>query len=90
MIVYEGALHRISGSPATIKAPYPGSFAAEWLKDRFDGKPMTSKPMKVDASGELHDFCVEDALKAPSVSLLWRGAKQKFGSPVKPTQDRDP
>lgn len=38
MIVYGGALHSVSGSPATTNGPNPGTFIAEWLKDRLTVK----------------------------------------------------
>jgi pimeloyl-ACP methyl ester carboxylesterase len=90
MILYEGALHSVSGSPATTNGPSTGTFVAEWFKDRFDGKPMPSKLMKVDAGGQVHDFKFEDSRKSLSVSLLWQGAEQRAASPEKPTQAQEP
>ncbi|MBZ5700067.1 MAG: alpha/beta hydrolase [Acidobacteriia bacterium] len=90
MILYEGALHSVSGSPATTNGPATGTFVAEWFKDRFDGKPMQTKLMKVDAGGQVHDFKFEDARKSLSVSLLWQGAEQRATSPEKPTQEQEP
>jgi fermentation-respiration switch protein FrsA (DUF1100 family) len=90
MILYEGALHSVSGSPATINGPGTGTFIAEWFRDRFDGKPMPSKLMKVDAGGQVHDFKFEDSRKSLSVSLLWQGAEQRTSNPEKPTQVQEP
>ena len=90
MILYEGALHSVSGSPATTNGPSTGTFVAEWFKDRFEGKPMPSKLMKVDAGGQVHDFKFEDSRKSLSVSLLWQGAEQRAASPEKPTQAQEP
>ena len=90
MILYEGALHSVSGSPATINGPATGTFIAESFRDRFDGKPMPSKLMKVDAGGQIHDFKFEDSRKSLSVSLLWQGAEQRANSPEKPTQVQEP
>jgi fermentation-respiration switch protein FrsA (DUF1100 family) len=90
MIIYEGALHSVSGSPATTNGPSTGTFMAEWFKDRFDGKPMQSKLMKVDAGGQVHDFKFEDSRKSLSVSLLWQGAEQRATTPEKPTQVQEP
>ena len=90
MILYEGALHSVSGSPATINGPGTGTFIAEWFRDRFDGKPMPSKLMKVDAGGQVHDFKFEDSRKSLSLSLLWQGAEQRTSNPEKPTQVQEP
>ncbi len=90
MILYEGALHSVSGSPATINGPSTGTFVAEWFNDRFDGKPMPSKLMKVDSGGQVHDFKFEDSRKSISVTLLWQGAEQRVISPEKPTQVQEP
>jgi pimeloyl-ACP methyl ester carboxylesterase len=90
MILYEGALHSVSGSPATTNGPSTGTFVAEWFKDRFEGKAMPSKLMKVDAGGQVHDFKFEDSRKSLSVSLLWQGAEQRAASPEKPTQAQEP
>jgi hypothetical protein len=90
MIVYEGALHSVSGSPATTNGPNPDTFIAEWLKDRFDGKAMPTKRRKVDASGQLRDFRFEDSRKPLSVSLLWQGAEQRTSSPEAPSQAQKP
>jgi fermentation-respiration switch protein FrsA (DUF1100 family) len=90
MLMYEGAVHSVSGSPATTNGPNTGTFIAEWFKDRFDGKPMPSKLMKVDAGGQLHDFKFEDSRKSLSVSLLWQGAEQRANTPEKPTPVQEP
>jgi fermentation-respiration switch protein FrsA (DUF1100 family) len=90
MLMYEGALHSVSGSAATTNGPSTGTFIAEWFKDRFDGKPMPSKLMKVDAGGQVHDFKFEDSRKSLSVSLLWQAAEQRASTPEKPTQVQEP
>jgi fermentation-respiration switch protein FrsA (DUF1100 family) len=90
MILYEGAVHSVSGSPATTNGPNTGTFIAEWFRDRLDGKPMPSKLMKVDAGGQVHDFKFEDSRKSMSVSLLWQGAEQRGATPEKPTQVQEP
>src|SRR5665213_1084058 len=90
MLFYEGALHSVSGSPATVNGPSTGTFMADWFKDRFDGKPMPSKLMKVDAGGQVHEFKFEDARKSLSVSLLWQGAEQRSMDPEKPSQVQEP
>ena len=90
MLLYEGALHSVSGSAATANGPNTGTFTAEWFKDRFDGKPMPSKLMKVDAGGQAHDFKFEDSRKSLSVSLLWQAAEQRATTPEKPPQVQEP
>ena len=90
MILYEGALHSVSGAPSTTNGPATGTFLADWFNDRFNGKPMPSKVIKVDSGGQLHDFKFEDSRKSISVSLLWQGAEQRAVSPEKPTQAQEP
>jgi fermentation-respiration switch protein FrsA (DUF1100 family) len=90
MLYYEGALHSVSGSPATTNGPNTGTFIAEWFSDRFAGKPMPNKLMKVDAGGQVHEFKFEDSRKSLSVSLLWQGAEQRNTTPEKPTQVQEP
>jgi fermentation-respiration switch protein FrsA (DUF1100 family) len=90
LLLYEGALHSVSGAPSTTNGPSTGTFIAEWFSDRFAGKPMQSKLMKVDAGGQVHDFKFEDSRKALSVSLLWQGGDRGAVSPEKPTQVQEP
>ncbi|HTC61454.1 MAG TPA: alpha/beta hydrolase [Candidatus Saccharimonadales bacterium] len=90
MILYEGALHSVSGAPSTTNGPATGTFMADWFKDRFDGKPMPSKLMKVDSGGQIHDFKFEDSRKALSVSLLWQGGEGRAMNPEKPSMVQEP
>ena len=90
MLMYEGALHSVSGAPSTTNGPNTGAFVADWYVDRFAGKPMPSKLMKVDAGGQVHDFKFEDSRKSLSVSLLWQGAEARNASPEKPQQVQEP
>jgi fermentation-respiration switch protein FrsA (DUF1100 family) len=69
MLVYEGALHGVIGSPAVTNGPNTATFVAEWIKDRFDGKPMQTKHMKVDAAGRVRESTFEEARKALSIDL---------------------
>ena len=89
-LLYEGAVHSVSGSPATTNGPNTGTFISEWFRDRFDGKAMPSKVMKVDAGGQVHDFKFEDSRKSLSVSLLWQGAEQRTSTPEKPMPVQEP
>jgi hypothetical protein len=88
--LYEGALHSVSGAPSTTNGPATGTFIADWFKDRFDGKPMPSKLMKVDSGGQIHDFKFEDSRKALSVSLLWQGGESRAMNPEKPSMVQEP
>ena len=90
MILYEGAVHSVSGAPSATNGPNTGTFIAEWFVDRFAGKQMPSKLMKVDAGGQVHDFKFEDSRKSLSVSLLWQGAEQRNTTPEKPTIVQEP
>jgi pimeloyl-ACP methyl ester carboxylesterase len=57
LVVYEGALHGLHGSPSTTLGPNPRTLAAEWIHDRLAGKPLESQHVFVDVSGNMH---VED------------------------------
>ena len=69
LLVYEGAEHGLVGSQAAALGPSQTTYFADWLKDRLDGKPMQTKHMKVDASGQIHESTFEEARKALSVPL---------------------
>lgn len=90
MLMYEGAVHSVSGAPSAANGPNTGTYIAEWFVDRFAGKPMPSKLMKVDAAGQIHEFKFEDSRKSLSVSLLWQGAEQRPNNPEKPTVVQEP
>ena len=69
LLVYEGAEHGLVGSSAANLGPNQATFVADWLRDRFDGKPMQTKHMKVDANGQVHESTFEEARKALSIPL---------------------
>lgn len=69
LMVYEGADHGLGGSAAAALGPNPMTYLADWLKDRFDGKPVQTKHMKVDATGQVHESTFEEARKALSIPL---------------------
>jgi fermentation-respiration switch protein FrsA (DUF1100 family) len=77
MLVYEGALHGVLGAPSVGNGLNSGTYVADWFDDRFKGKPMPTKLMKVDAAGQVHEFKFEDSQKSVSVSLLWQGIDQR-------------
>jgi hypothetical protein len=58
--------------------------------DRFAGKPMQSKLMKVDAGGQIHEFKFEESRKALSVALLLQGGEGRNTTPEKPQQVQEP
>lgn len=70
LLVYEGAEHSVSNAPSVAAGPNAGTFVADWIKDRFDGKPCPTKHMKVDGTGNVHESSFEDARKALSLIFL--------------------
>lgn len=44
LVIYEGERH-------SIRNPFARDLAADWIKDRLDGKPMTSERVYVELSG---------------------------------------
>ena len=90
MLLYEGALHSVSGAPSATNGPSTGSFVSDWFVDRFAGKPMQSKLMKVDAGGQIHEFKFEESRKALSVALLLQGGEGRNTTPEKPQQVQEP
>jgi esterase/lipase len=69
LLLYEGADHGLGGSPSSSLGPNAATFQADWLKDRLDSKPMQTKHMKVDATGQVHESTFEEARKALSIPL---------------------
>jgi dienelactone hydrolase len=70
LLLYEGADHGLGGASASALGPNPATFAADWIKDRMDGKPAKTMHMKVDAAGQVHESSFEEARKALSVPML--------------------
>ena len=70
LLLYEGADHGLGGSSSVVLGPNPGTYLADWLKDRMDGKPTRTMHMKVDANGQIHESTFEEARKALSVPIL--------------------
>jgi fermentation-respiration switch protein FrsA (DUF1100 family) len=69
MLVYEGAEHGLGGSTSSILGPSPATFAADWVKDRIDGKPMPTQHMKVDMIGQVHESNFAEARQALPIPL---------------------
>jgi dienelactone hydrolase len=70
LLLYEGADHGLGGASSSTLGPFAPTFLADWLKDRLDSKPMQTKHMKVDATGQVHESTFEEARKALSVPIL--------------------
>lgn len=70
LLVYEGAEHGVLGSAAVANGPNVATYMADWLADRFAGKPTETKHMKVDAAGAVHESSFEDARKSLSLMFL--------------------
>lgn len=51
LVVYEGANHGLSDSMSVRLGENRNTMIADWLKDRFDGKPATSERVFIDSSG---------------------------------------
>lgn len=67
LLVYEGAEHSVNNAQSVALGPSVASYAVDWIKDRFDGKPCVTKFMKVDGTGNLHESSFEVARKALSL-----------------------
>jgi fermentation-respiration switch protein FrsA (DUF1100 family) len=70
LLLYEGADHGLGGSTSSALGPFAPTFLADWLKERVDSKPMQTKHMKVDATGQVHESTFEEARKALSIPIL--------------------
>ncbi len=70
LLLYEGADHGLGNAASAVLGPNSGTFLADWFKDRMDGKPLQTKHMKVDATGQVHESTFEEARKALSVPFL--------------------
>ena|GEM_PF-88176 len=70
LLLYEGADHGLGGASSTVLGPNSGTYVADWIRDRMDGKPAQTMHMKVDATGQVHESTFEDARKALSVPIL--------------------
>ena len=70
LLVYEGAEHGVLGAASVTNGPNVATYMADWIADRFAGKSMETKHMKVDAAGSVHESSFEDARKALSLMFL--------------------
>ena len=61
LILYEGADHGVAGSSSAELGPNPGNYLADWLKERFEDKPMESRHTFVDLGGHAEVTGFEEA-----------------------------
>jgi fermentation-respiration switch protein FrsA (DUF1100 family) len=54
LVVFEGANHSVSEGMSTRLGENRNTLIADFLKDRIDGKPMTSEKVVVDSTGREH------------------------------------
>ena len=52
LVVYEGARHAIGPVPSVALSENPQTLMADWLADRFAGKPMKSEKVYIDSTGK--------------------------------------
>jgi dienelactone hydrolase len=53
LVIYADSRHSLGGVPSTTQGPNPGILAADWMLERFAGKPMKSEHWFVEPSGHL-------------------------------------
>jgi alpha-beta hydrolase superfamily lysophospholipase len=51
LVVYEGAVHGIFGSPSSALGENPNNLILDWIADRFAGKPMKNEKVFIDVMG---------------------------------------
>jgi hypothetical protein len=51
LVVYQEARHALGACPSVNLGPHPPVLVADWMADRFAGKPMASERWYVDNSG---------------------------------------
>lgn len=64
LVVYQGERHAIGGGTAATLGPQWLNMAADWFKDRFAGKPMTSERIYIDLTGRQHKTLVSQSSSA--------------------------
>ena len=67
LVLYEGADHDLGGSSSADLGPNPATLAADWLKDRLDGKPMESQHILIDLAGQTQVGSFADYAR-----MVWR------------------
>lgn len=53
LVVYQDARHAISAAPSVSLGPYPPTMVADWMIERFAGKPLASERWYVEANGNV-------------------------------------
>jgi dienelactone hydrolase len=56
LLLYQGERHGLRSTTSSVLGPNPAVYAADWIKDRLEGKPMESKHIMVDLMGQTHLF----------------------------------
>jgi hypothetical protein len=52
LLLYEGEAHGLHRTTSSSLGPPPLTFVADWLRDRFDGRPAASEHVYVRLTGE--------------------------------------
>ena len=55
LVLYQGERHSIGASPAAAFGPNRHHLVAQWIADRFEGRPLVDRFLTVDASGTGHE-----------------------------------
>jgi pimeloyl-ACP methyl ester carboxylesterase len=53
LVVYQDSRHSVGGVPAATLGPTPSVLLADFIADRFAGKPLASERWYVDATGHI-------------------------------------
>src|SRR2546428_2025252 len=54
LVIYADSRHSVGGVPSVSLGPAPALLQAEWMANRFSGKPLTSERWFVDATGRIN------------------------------------
>jgi cephalosporin-C deacetylase-like acetyl esterase len=54
LLLYQGEGHTLHSRPSSYLGPSEWAYIADWIADRFKGKPMESTLSVVDAQGRVH------------------------------------
>ena len=54
LVIYQGANHSVAAAPSAELGENRESLVYDWLRERVDGKPVTSEKVLVDSSGKMN------------------------------------
>ena len=54
LLLYQGEGHTLHSRPSSYLGPNEFVYMADWIADRFKGRPMESVLSVVDATGRVH------------------------------------